>query len=47
MNTSEILFAALFCFTMVFVLLGVLYFLVRLLTNAIRSIEIKAKDSGR
>ena len=47
MHTSEILFAALFCFSMVFALLGGLYGLVKLSTTAIRLIEAKAKNSGR
>jgi len=45
-NTSEILFAAMFCFAMVFVLLGGLYVLVKLSTIVIRTIETKAKKGG-
>ena len=43
MSTSEILFTALFCFSMVFVLLGGLYVLVKLSTSAIRIVEEKTK----
>ena len=39
MNIAEILYSALFCFAMVFALLGCLYVLVRLSTSAIRIIE--------
>lgn len=41
--TGEIVFAAIFCFAMVFILLGVLYGLVKLSTNAIKYIEAKIK----
>ena len=47
MNTSEIIFAALFCFTMVFALLGGLYILLKILTSAIKTAETKTKDGGR
>ena len=39
MGIENILYAALFCFAMVFALLGCLYVLVVLSTKAIRSIE--------
>ena len=39
MNLNEIISVAIFCFSMVFVLLGVLYVLVMAATNAIRMIE--------
>ena len=47
MNTAEIIGVALFCFSMVFALLGSLYILVKLSTNAIRIIETKAKNHER
>ena len=43
MDISEILFSAMFCFLMVFALLGALYILVKLATSAIRIIESKSK----
>ena len=43
MDITEILYAALFCFSMVFGLLACLYFLVKLTTGAIRYIEARAK----
>ena len=43
MGIEQILYSALFCFVMVFALLGSLFILVKLSTNAIRSIESKAK----
>ena len=43
MAITEIIATALFCFSMVFALLGCLYLLVKLFTNAIRIIETKAK----
>jgi len=43
MGIEKILYSALFCFAMVFALLGCLYLLVKLSTNAIRCIESKAK----
>jgi len=46
MGTSEILFTALFCFSMVFSLLGVTYVLVKLSTSAVRIIESKAKNNS-
>ena len=46
MSTSEVLFTALFCFSMVFTLLGGLYVLVKLSTSAIRIIEARAKTTG-
>ena len=45
-STSGILFAALFCFSMVFALLGVLYVLVRLSTSVIRVIETRLTGNG-
>ena len=42
-DIAEILSAALFCFSMVFALLGGLYISVKLSTSAIRIIETKAK----
>lgn len=44
MGIIEIISAALFCFSMVFMLLGALYILVRLSTSVIRFIEAKAKE---
>ena len=44
MITGEIVFAAFFCFAMVFVLLGLLYALVKLSTSAIKYIEAKMKN---
>ena len=41
MDIGNVLYAALFCFAMVFGLLGCLYALVRLTTRAIRVIESK------
>ena len=46
MGTMEILASALFCFTMVFGLLGGLYVLVKLSTSAIRLIETKSKNNN-
>jgi hypothetical protein len=43
LNISDIIFSALFCFSMVFALLGGLYVLVKLSTSVIRFIEAKAK----
>jgi len=43
MATVEIINAALFCFIMVFVLLGVLYILLKLSTSVIKIIGSKAK----
>ena len=43
MTIETILYAALFCFAMVFTLLGCLYILVKLSTSAIKGIESKAK----
>ena len=44
MSIFEILLNALFCFSMVFVFLGVLYVLVRLFTGLIRFIDPETKD---
>ena len=46
MNTGEILSAALFCFSMVFGLLGCLFLLIKLSTSAIRFIEGQMKQKG-
>ena len=43
MGIVDILYSALFCFAMVFALLGCLFGLVKLSTHAIRIIEDKAK----
>ena len=43
MNISESIFTALFCFSMVFILLAVLYLLVVISTGIIRRVEVKAK----
>jgi len=43
MSTTEIVFAGLFCFLMVFALLGSIYVLVKLSTSAIRIVEEKTK----
>jgi len=43
----EILSAALFCFAMVFALLGGLYILLKLSTGIINIIEFNKKDDGR
>ena len=45
MATSEIIYAALFCFSIVFALLGGLYVLLRVFTNLVRVIESKAKKA--
>lgn len=42
-DMAEIIFAALFCFSMVFALLGALYALIKLSTGAIKYIEEKMK----
>jgi len=47
MGTAEILSVALFCFSMVFALLGVIYLLVKLSTGAIRFLENRVNNSGR
>jgi len=47
MEFGEVVSSALFCFSMVFALLGSLYGLVKLSTGVIRFIESKAKNSGR
>ena len=44
---AEMVAEALFCFFMVFALLGVLYVLVELSSRAIRIIEAKAKNKRR
>jgi len=46
MNMTEILSAALFCFAMVFMLLGSLFFLIKLSTSVIRFIEAQTKRNG-
>ena len=43
MGIEEILYAGLFCFTMVFVLLSCLLIAVKLSTSAIKGIESRAK----
>ena len=43
MGITEIISAAIFCFAMVFALLGSLYIFVKLSTNAVRFIEKKTK----
>ena len=43
MGIVEILYSALFCFTMVFALLGCLYILIKLSTTIVRFIETKSK----
>ena len=44
MATSEMIYAAFFCFAMVFALLGSLYILVKLSTGVIRFFENKVKN---
>ena len=44
LNFLEALLVAIFCFTMVFTILCVLYLLVKLFTNLIRFIEPKTKE---
>lgn len=43
MSIFEILFAAFFCFLMVFALLGVLYVLMRAFSDIIKFVETKIK----
>ena len=43
MMTGELVFAAVFCFAMVFALLAVLYGLVMLTSRAIKYVETKVK----
>ena len=45
MITGDLVFAAIFCFAMVFSLLGVLYACVRLSAFAIKNIEAKVKKN--
>jgi len=47
MEISDIITVAVFCFSMVFALLGCLYVLVKLSTNAIRFIESKVKKGDQ
>jgi len=44
MDIAEILFTALFCFSMVFALLGGLYLLMRVFADIIRFIETQTKN---
>jgi len=44
MGIEQIIYSALFCFSMVFVLLGSLFILVKLSTSVIRNIENKIKN---
>ena len=46
MNIDDILFTALFCFSMVFALLGGLYTLMKVFTDIVRFIEIKTKTKN-
>ena len=44
-NMENAMVYALFCFTMVFILLTCLYILVKAFTSLIRTLEIKSKKS--
>ena len=43
MDSSEVISVAIFCFTMVFSLLAVIYFLIRISTSVIKFIAARVK----